>query len=372
LGENGIISLVDNLKSNRNVKIEDTDLYYHVKCSFKDYEIDFFSRGLILLTKKARAVKLGNVIGEAARTKASYRSVMKSLLTKYQLSLIEIFGGFESVPIHLTIAFDEFEDASYYLTTSSSIDEDSNNTYNQKILDVIVKDKIGRDFIGNLRSKHSREYEDVIIGTEGSIVRSEQVDILLSYHAYTRALHLFLRKFNQIIEGTWRIINETTSNLEDLDRQFNKEAKEAESLGVKISRLFSASTAHDKLREARSRVLSKVKDLEQIPILTKFVQDSVDFTREKYVDEREKKMVKENSFHVRKTLKVLADRSKHLSLVSENLRARGTTLLSQLELFDSEVIYSLSHRFEIMSITIAVIGIAIAVIAIPLALIALF
>ena len=123
------------------------------------------------------------------------------LLTKYQLSLIDVFGGFDEVPVHITIIISGYDDSSKYLSDKYFTEDVTSTDFNQDILERISDDRTVIDFIGNLRSKYSRSYEDILIGTNGSIIMSKQSDILLPYHSFTRALHLFLTKFNKIAES---------------------------------------------------------------------------------------------------------------------------------------------------------------------------
>lgn len=360
LGENGIIALVDRFHAKKKVKIDETDLYYYIKCSVEGFTVEFFSKGLVSITKEVKEIRLGVILSVALAMKEDYRRILVSLLNKYQLSLIEVFGGLSQIPIHVTITFDDFDESSKFFDTTYQMNEELTN---QKVLDQISLDQKIKGFIGILRSKQSREYEDVLIGTNGSIIRSIQIEELLVYHAFTRSLHLFLTKFNSISEAIWNEVQEWGDILEDINHEFTREAQQASAFSSRIYQVFTDSAASRRIRGVRSKIMSRINELEQIPILTEFIQDSLAFTREDYSEHRDKMLIYENAFHIRKTLNILADRTKHSSLISENLRARGKSLLSQLDVLSSELISNLSQTIQTIGILIALIGIPLAFIA---------
>jgi hypothetical protein len=63
-------------------------------------------------------------------------------------------------------------------------------------------------------------------------------------------------------------------------------------------------------------------------------------------------------------LHTLKDRAKHLKIVSENFATQGNTLVSRLDLYDSEIAFEIQQKIERIPFIIGLIGTILAVIAI--------
>lgn len=358
LGENGIIRLVDRLKARKNLEIIGTDLYYHLNIRDGDLEISFYSRGLITVKADFKDIKLAQLFRESATLLTTIPTVLERLLTRYHRSLTEVLGNIEAVPIHKTIILGNF---SYH--KGNSIIDLTNMDEREEYLRGLSEDPTVLEFIGEPRSIDSREYEDVIIGTRGSLIRSKDIEVLLSYHAYNRCLHLFLEKYNRTIEESWNALQKS----EDLVNKFEHSMSgklEKSDLAVPGKEGGFSSNPQKNLRMTRLYVIQSIKNLDNFVVITQFIEKSIDFTKEKYSYVLESGDVKPNSFHIRKVLRTLQDRTKHLKILSENLSSQGATLISILELYDSEIAYASQQRIEKLAFLIGLIGIILAVFSI--------
>ncbi|MHA1984173.1 MAG: hypothetical protein ACW967_07440, partial [Candidatus Hodarchaeales archaeon] len=221
LGENNIIQLVDNFRARNDITILETDLYYNIKIEFQDFIITFYSRGLVTFERESEAEKLAELISNVEEKAKQVPLIISSLLTEYQITLLSIFGGIGAIPVHKTIVIDKFDkiecEADFQkqqIDIRSLSENDKDN-----LLEIIANNEIVLNFIGDPRSVDHRPHEDIIIGTKGSIVRSEDINELLSYHSYNRSLHLFLTKYNHEIENEWSYLNECDEMINKFEEQ---------------------------------------------------------------------------------------------------------------------------------------------------------
>ena len=348
LGENGIIQLVDSFRSRDDVTILFTDLYYNIVVNYKGVKISFYSRGLITFEVPSETNKLGILIEQAETLEADIPLLLEELLTKYHLSMVGILGDIDKDLIHISIVIKGFQDPA-----PDGVDFDR-----EEFLNWLAQQPQILQFIGEPRSIGSRQYEDVIIGTQSSIIRSDDMETLLSYHLYNRSLHLFLTRYNIIIETVWNTLN----RCDDLVDKFDEK--------VRLSTLSSRfrrgglSERHKHLTATRSQVIRGIKDIDQFLVLTSFIEDSIDFTQDKYVETKNSGNVRENAFHILKVLHILSHRAKHLKVVSKSFITRGRTLLSRVELYASEVAYESQQKMEKIAFFVGLVGLILAIIAI--------
>ncbi|MHA2365856.1 MAG: hypothetical protein ACXAC7_17995, partial [Candidatus Hodarchaeales archaeon] len=327
LGENSIINLVEIFRSRDDINIIDTDLYYTVTVKYQDYKISFYSRGIILVEKFSNIHNLERLISQIEETSAQIPALIKDLVTKYHLSLVEVYDDFISIPVHKSIIIDNFDMVSQNIEGGSRIDE------KEPFLQELAKYPVVKNFIGEARSISHRHYEDVIIGINGAIIRSEDINVLLSYHEYVRSLHLFLAKYNLEIESAWNSLNDCDTLIDEFEEYLEKKEK----YDIDDEETFFTEGRRNTLYKTKSYVFQGLKYGDNFIVLTQFIEDSIKFTKEKYAEDKEAERIKENSFHITKILQVLFDRTKHLKILSESFNARGTTLRSRLELYDSEI-----------------------------------
>lgn len=355
LGENGVIRLFSRLRTRDDVTITETDLYYYVQARYQGCTISFYSRGLVLIEVPSEGNFLGQLLKQADKWLPTVPSLLRELLTRFSLSLIQVLNEIEAIPIHKVIVGTRIkipvEDGSYSRLPDEERDE---------WLRAAAQHPETSRFIGDARSIDSRGYEDVIIGTRGSIIRSDELDILLSYHAYNRSLHLFIEEYNLIAERTWNMLESCDELVADFQAYVRRE--EEKSSRLKIG-LFP-SDIRKKLGKVRSQALSGIKDIDNFLVLTSFLEDSIDFTIERYIEEIEAGRVKPNSFHIRKVLRTLHDRAKHLKIVSETFVIRGRSLLDRIDLYDSEIAFDTQQKLEKIAFVTALLGIVLALFAI--------
>jgi DNA-binding ferritin-like protein len=80
--------------------------------------------------------------------------------------------------------------------------------------------------------------------------------------------------------------------------------------------------------------------------MTKFIEESIEFTIDKFSQILQNEGVKANSFHIRKVLRTLQDRARHLKIVSESFASQGNALFSRLDFYDSELAHEISQRLQ--------------------------
>lgn len=94
-----------------------------------------------------------------------------------------------------------------------------------------------------------------------------------------------------------------------------------------------------------------------------FISGSINHILQKYLSIREKEVtIAENSFHIRKTLRVLEDRAARLAILSESLISRANAPVSQLNLFDTGILYKKEQKVQFLALFTSAVGIALAVI----------
>ncbi len=348
LGENGIIQLVDRFRSRDDVTILSTDLYYNVVVKYQGVKISFYSRGLITFEVPSETNKLGFLIEKAESLEADIPLLLEQLLTKYHLSMIGILGAIDLDLIHITMVIEGFQDPA---PNGVAFDRG-------EFLTGLAQQPQILQFIGEPRSIGFRQHEDVIIGTQSSIIRSDDMETLLSYHMYNRSLHLFLTRYNIIIEAVWNALNQCDDLVDNFDEKIR--------LSILSSRFrrIGMSDRHKNLTKTRSQVIRGIKDIDQFLVLTSFIEDSIDFTHDEYVETKTSGSVRENAFHILKVLHILSDRAKHLKVVSKSFITRGRTLLSRVELYDSELAYESQKKMEKIAFFVGLVGLILAVIAI--------
>ncbi|MFQ5981133.1 MAG: hypothetical protein ACE5OZ_23575 [Candidatus Heimdallarchaeota archaeon] len=356
LGENGIIRLFGRLRMMDDVTITETDLYYYIQARYQGCTISFYSRGLVYIEVPSEGNFLEQILKQAEKQLPTIPPLLRPLLTKYSLSLLEVLNEIEAIPIHKVIVGTRIKipvkDGSYSRLSDEERDDWLLAAAQHPEVSSFIGDARSIDSIGN--------YEDVIIGTRGSIIRSEEIDILLSYHAYNRSLHLFIEEYNLIAERTWNMLELCDELVVDFQAYVRREEEKSSSLKIGLF----PSDIRKRLGKVRSQALSGIKDIDNFLVLTNFLEDSIDFTIERYVEEIEAGRVKPNSFHIRKVLRTLHDRAKHLKIVSETFVIRGRSLLDRIDLYDSEIAYETQQRLEKIAFVTALLGIVLALIAI--------
>ncbi|OLS18459.1 MAG: hypothetical protein HeimC3_49290 [Candidatus Heimdallarchaeota archaeon LC_3] len=350
LGENSIIQMVDKFRTEDDVKILNSDLYYFIEVDYMKYTFTFYSRGLITVESKLRDGNISTLINDSLDLIKEIPKLLTELLTEYHLSLIEVLGKIEDIPIHETVVIGTYNNRKIDQTDSEG----------DEFLLALSEDSDVLKFIGLPRSVDSRPYEDVIIGTEGSIIRSEQLNLLLSFHAYNRALHLFLRQYNLETEKVWNNLNE----YEDLVSNFEEYMSSQEKKNKKKQKKLFTGGKRTSLAKTRLYIIRGIKNINDFIVLTNFIEDSIEFSIEKYSQHLEEGDVKRNSFHIRKVLKTLKDRANHLKVISESFTTRGENLISRLELYDSEIAYETQQKIERLAFIMGLSGVILAVLAI--------
>lgn len=350
LGENGIIELNDRFRLMREVEILDTDLYYFIKIRYNSFIIEFYSRGLIEIELTVKESSLNTLINEAHKFIGKVHGILMEVLTEYNLSIVEVLGNINSIPVHKTIVIDDL------------MNQIQKSEERRKIIKTLSENPKVLSFIGDPRSINSASYEDVIIGTEGSIVRSDDIKIMISFHAYIRALHLFLRKYNLIIEKVWKDLNTSENQVNELDNFIMNENQQEKRIKDKFH-IFSSSR-RKKLGKTRHDIFHRIKHIDNFLVLTNFINESIDFTRKKFQKIVSTGVVKQNSFDIRKLLDILDDRVKHFNIVSQSFATRGRIIISQLDLFDSEIASETEERLQTIAFLIGFLGMALASVAI--------
>ncbi|MHA2091961.1 MAG: hypothetical protein ACW98K_14000 [Candidatus Kariarchaeaceae archaeon] len=359
LGENSIIQLVDNFRKNDEVTIEDADYYYFVKARYKDVTYTLYSRGLITIEIETHGTHLNQLIKTANELAKTILENIDDLLDKYHMSLVEVIGDIEHLPMHKTIVVHNFSGPGFsYVSSLRDLTEEELDSYKDDLLEQIsIHPKI-KEFIGDTRSIDSKPHEDVIIGTEGSIVRSEDITHIISYHCYNRGLHLFLNRYNAILREVW-------SNLNIIDDELHEYGEMVTSPKSRFNfiSMFSVDY-HKQLGDIKTLVLNGVKNIDNFLIMTDFIEDSILFTDEKYETIRVLEGIRENEFHVRKTLGTLRDRGGHLKILSENLARRSDAIITRLDLYDSDIAFEIQQKIEKWAFLIGTAGIILALLAI--------
>lgn len=352
LGENSIIQLVDDFSTRPDLTILDSDLYYYVKVSFSGFIFSFFSRGLVNAELKLpmdQSIK--SLVEEILVIIQSVPKLIKELLSAYQLSLIEVIGDIESIPIHKTIIMDSLDPIFDSILLSSS-------SAKEHALNGLANDPIVLQFIGNPRSIDASKNSNVIIGTEGSLINSDQIELLQSYHCYNRSLHLFLQEYNKAVEKAWTTLKSSEELVSTFEQFMNSGEKRK-----KHKDLFSGNKRKD-LASTKLIVNQSIRNLNNFEVLTQFIEDSIQFTIAKYTDILEQGKVKENPFENRKVLKTLKDRTKHLLVVSESFSAKSDSLFARLDIYDSEISYETQQKIERSAFIIGLLGTILAILAI--------
>jgi hypothetical protein len=131
----------------------------------------------------------------------------------------------------------------------------------------------------------------------------------------------------------------------------------------KHKKMFSGDRRKD-LAKTRLFVIHGVKNTNNFIVLTNFIEKSINFTIDKYSELLEEGKVRENSFHIRKVLKTLKDRVNHLEVVSESFASRSESLMSRLEMYDSEIAYETQQKIERTAFVMGLLGTILAIIAI--------
>ncbi|MHA2102956.1 MAG: hypothetical protein ACW981_05975 [Candidatus Hodarchaeales archaeon] len=344
LGENNIVQLVDNFRARNDLQILETDLYYIVKIKFNDFVITFYSRGLVTFERESEVEKLAELVRNVEESAKQVTLIISSLLTEYQITLLSIFGGLEAIPVHKTIVIEKFDkiecetDFQKQQVDLLSLSENERD----ELLKIIANNEIVLNFIGDPRSVDHRPHEDIIIGTHGSIIRSEDINDLLSFHAYNRSLHLFLTKYNLEIEKQWSYLNECDEMINKFEDQLAQEDKGL----FKGESLVISTGQRSNLAQTKSKIITALKNIDYYIVLTQFIEDSIEFTSIKILDLFESKEIRENSFHIRKVLKTLQDRVKDLKIVSQSFMTRGQTLVTRIDLYDKTIAFEIQQRSE--------------------------
>ena len=352
LGENSIIQLVDNFGSRPEVSILDSDLYYFVKVSYKDLIFNFFSRGLVNIESKLERERVAKLVEESQLKIKAIPKLIKQLLSTYQWSLIDVIGNVESIPIHKTIVLESLGTLSDLMTAQKEEKEQEN------ILNGLANDPIVLKYIGHPRSIDARKNSKVIIGTEGSLINSDQIELLLSYHSFNRSLHLFLREYNKAVETAWT----TLSKSEELVTTFEEFMSSGEQT-KKHKDLFSGNIRMD-LTTTKLTVIKSIRNLNNFNVLTQFIEDSINFSIEKYTEMLEQGKVRDNPLENRKVLRILKNRTKQLLVISESFSAKSESLLTRLDIYDSEIAYETQQKIERTGFLIGLFGTILAILAI--------
>ncbi|MFX0151231.1 MAG: hypothetical protein ACFFAJ_10650 [Candidatus Hodarchaeota archaeon] len=98
------------------------------------------------------------------------------------------------------------------------------------------------------------------------------------------------------------------------------------------------------MSKTRYKVINMIENIDQFIIIIRFIENSILFTIEKFTELVEAGRIKKNSFHIRKVLRTLKDRAKHLKIVSENIATQGNTLVSRLDLSGSEIPFEIQKK----------------------------
>ncbi|MHA2366728.1 MAG: hypothetical protein ACXAC7_22435, partial [Candidatus Hodarchaeales archaeon] len=238
------------------------------------------------------------------------------------------------------------------------LDKDKNETERDEYLRGLSEDPKVLKFIGDPRSADSRIHEDLIIGTEGSLIRSEDIDLLLSFHAYNRALHLFIEKYNIEIEKVWKTLKESERMVEKFEEAMSGiiSSKELKKIGFHKDK-------RKNLRRTRLYVIKSIKNISSFIVIVNFIEESIEFTIDKFSQILLDQGLKANSFHIRKVLRTLKDRTKHLKIVSENFSAQSSILFSRIDIYDSEIAYDIAKKLQRIGWTFSVAFLILSIIA---------
>ncbi|MFX0117142.1 MAG: hypothetical protein ACFFB3_21525, partial [Candidatus Hodarchaeota archaeon] len=210
------------------------------------------------------------------------------------------------------------------------------------------------------------EDEQIVIGTNASLLVSPEAEFLLSYHCYTRALHLFIRELQIRIERLWDSFEAIEQMIQELEESlFGKKLRK------KLAEAILGSNLGPALRKSRSATIIGVRTIEQLFLLIKITRDSLESTDKKYRKKRAKRAEEMgkgyyNKFHIRKTVSILDERVESLELILLSLQSKGHRLLEQLELYSSEMVVEAERRIEIIGIVLAVIGTVLAILGFQL------
>ncbi|MFW9929621.1 MAG: hypothetical protein ACFFD1_09535, partial [Candidatus Thorarchaeota archaeon] len=190
--------------------------------------------------------------------------------------------------------------------------------------------------------------------------RSEQFDVISSYHNYNRALHLFLEKYNLETEKVWNTLNDCEDLVLQFENFMSRDQNQKKSEKKQKEQLLLNEGTRKNLQKTRLFVINGIKNIENYIVLTKYIEDSIEFSIGKYTELLEEGVVKQNSFHIRRVLRTLKDRTEHLKIISESFTSRGENLMSRLELYDSEIAFETQQKIEKVAYIIGILGILIA------------
>ncbi|MHA2273756.1 MAG: hypothetical protein ACXACI_18055, partial [Candidatus Hodarchaeales archaeon] len=254
LGENSIVQLNDQYYRREDVQILETDLYYQLKIQYDGLMVKFYSRGVIKIVVAPESDRLRELIQQAEDLRFKIPDIIKKLLTKYHLALVGTIPLKKTV--HASIVHEGFQGMPSCESKAEKI----------HLLHALVANPAVARFIRTARSINCQGKEEdrsitesVIIGTHGSIIKSDQINTLISYHAFVRALHLFLRRYNILLEEiVWTRLSNSDNLIDELD-EYIKNQQESDDVGR--YHLFS-SERRKKLAETRSAVVHSIKDVD--------------------------------------------------------------------------------------------------------------
>ncbi len=117
---------------------------------------------------------------------------------------------------------------------------------------------------------------------------------------------------------------------------------------------LSKSNRRKSLRVTRNAVIEGVKYTDSFIALVSFIEGSIEFTIDKFSAVLEEG-IQANSFHIRKVLRTLQDRAKHMKIVATSLQTQGNNVFSRLDFFDSEIAFDLAQKYQRIAWTISII-----------------
>lgn len=355
LGENGIINLVDTFRS-KKLEILHTDLYYNVQIKHKEAILTFYSKGLITVEFTSNAKNLDDAIDQIQSKSYTVASILKSLLNQFQLSLVEVFGDLSKYPIHQCLKVDGFQGKEFsYINSLGNLSEEELDEHKDNLLLKISNNAKVQVFLEHIRSVDSRPHEDIIIGTNGSIIRSDQLEKILSYHLFNRSLHLLLHRFREILEDTWNRLHTDELKLHSIHQEIRQK-----------NGLFSSLTSntHGEIGSLKSQIIIEGRHINSFLTLSKYIREAITDTQTKYIEQRNSGTILENSFHIRKVIQILKDRATHLIILSDSVIIKSQDLLTTLDLYDSEVVYRTHQKMEQLALLTGTLGVVLALIAI--------
>ena len=107
-------------------------------------------------------------------------------------------------------------------------------------------------------------------------------------------------------------------------------------------------------------MINGIKNINTFIALANFIEESIESKINQFSQILLTQNIKENSFDIRKVLRTLKDRAKHLKIVSESFSAQSGALISRLDLYDGEIAFEIAQKLQKIGWTFSIIFVVLA------------